>query len=80
MAAMGCGPPIPYLEKAMMLIDVRFTVAEAITLMRTISAKQWRETDAEKWDDLELLRLRLYETVYHRQLDRISGGGRRVAA
>jgi hypothetical protein len=50
----------------MFTIDIRFTVDEAITLMRVIAAKESRENDTEKRDDLELIRLRLYDQVYHR--------------
>ena len=51
-------------ETGMFTIDVRFTIQEAVALMRAIAAKGWTETDPEKRDDLELLRLRLYEKVY----------------
>ena len=51
----------------MFTIDVRFTADEAISLMRAIAAKQWTEPDAEKRDDLELIRLRLYDRLYHGQ-------------
>jgi hypothetical protein len=44
-------------------IDVRLTVNEAIVIMRAISAQQWREPDAEKRDDLEMLRLKLYDRL-----------------
>ena len=49
----------------MFTIDVPLTADEAISLMRIIAAKQWTERDAEKRDDLELIRLRLYDRVYH---------------
>jgi hypothetical protein len=51
-------------ETSVFTIDVRFTIQEAVALMRAIAARQWTETDPEKRDDLELLRLRLYEKVY----------------
>ena len=51
-------------ETGMFTIDVRFTIQEAVALMQAIAAKRWTETDPEKRDDLELLRLRLYEKVY----------------
>jgi hypothetical protein len=51
-------------DTSMFTIDLRFTIQEALALMRVIAAKQWTETDPEKRDDLELLRLRLYEKVY----------------
>src|SRR5579863_9364215 len=51
-------------ETSMFTIDVRFTIQEAVALMQAIAAKRWTETDPEKRDDLELLRLRLYEKVY----------------
>jgi hypothetical protein len=55
----------------MLTIDVRLTVEEAISLMRALAAKRWTETDAEKRDDLELLRLKLYDSVYQRQPETI---------
>lgn len=55
----------------MLTIDVRLTVGEAISLMRAVAAKQWRETDAEERDDLELLRLKLYDSVYQHQPETI---------
>ena len=51
----------------MFTIDVPLTADEAISLMRVIAAKQWTERDAEKRDDLELIRLRLYDRLYHGQ-------------
>ena len=56
----------------MLTIDVRLTVEEAISLMRAVAAKRWTETDAEKRDDLELLRLKLYGSVYQRQPEPIN--------
>jgi hypothetical protein len=48
----------------MLTIDIRLTVEEASSLMRAVAASQWREADAEKRDDLELLRLKLYDSIY----------------
>ena len=48
----------------MLNIDVRLTVDEAIALMRAVAAKQWAERDPEKRDELELIRLKLYDKVY----------------
>jgi hypothetical protein len=44
-------------------LDVRLTVSEAIVIMRAISAQQWREPDADKRDDLELIRLKIYDML-----------------
>jgi hypothetical protein len=55
----------------MLTIDVRFTTDEAISLMRAIAAKKVREPDADKRDDLELIRLRLYDRLYHGQSEPI---------
>ena len=55
----------------MFTIDVPLTADEAISLMRVIAAKQWTERDAEKRDDLELIRLRLYDRLYHGQPETI---------
>ena len=49
----------------MFTIDVRFTIDEAISLMRAVAAKQLTEHDAGKRDDLELIRLKLYDRIYH---------------
>jgi hypothetical protein len=51
----------------MFTLNVSFTADEAISLMRVIAAKQWTERDVEKRDDLELIRLRLYDGLYHGQ-------------
>jgi hypothetical protein len=53
----------------MLTVDVRLSIDEAIALMRAIAAKQW--TEAEKRDDLELIRLKLYDRIYHRRADTI---------
>ena len=55
----------------MFTVDVRLSIDEAIALMRAIAAKQWTESDAEKRDDLELIRLKLYDRIYHRQAETI---------
>jgi len=55
----------------MLTIDVRLTVEEAIFLMRAVAAKQRTEPDAAVRDDLELLRLKLYESTYPRQSEPI---------
>jgi hypothetical protein len=51
----------------MFTVHVQFTVDEAISLMRAIAAKQWAEADEEKREDLELVRLKLYDKVYRSQ-------------
>ena len=51
----------------MLTIDVRLTVEEAIFLMRAVAAKQRTQPDAAVRDDLELLRLKLYDSTYPRQ-------------
>ena len=58
----------------MFTIDVPLTADEAISLMRVIAAKQWTERDPEKRDDLELIRLKLYDTIYHGQPETIRIG------
>lgn len=55
----------------MFTIDVPLTADEAVSLMRMIAAKQWTEASAEKRDDLELIRLRLYDRVYHNRREPI---------
>ena len=58
----------------MFTIDVPLTADEAIFLMRVIAAKQWTERDPEKRDDLELIRLKLYDRIYHGQPETIRIG------
>jgi hypothetical protein len=53
-------------------IEVRLTVDEAIVIIRAVSAQRWREADAEKRDDLELLRLKLYDVLPRTQADVIT--------
>jgi hypothetical protein len=55
----------------MLTINIRLTVEEVIFLMRAVAAKRWSEAGAEKRDDLELLRLKLYDSVYQRQPETI---------
>jgi hypothetical protein len=55
----------------MFTVDVRLTIDETIALMRAVAAKQWTETDAKKRDDLELIRLKLYDRIYHRRVETI---------
>ena len=63
----------------MFTIDVRLTIQEAVALMRAIAARQWTETDPEKRDDLEVLRLRLSEKI-HRSPAIVSIDSGRLAA
>jgi hypothetical protein len=51
----------------MFTIDVALTVGQAISVMRAIAAKEWMEPDVSKRDDLEMIRLAIYERVYHCQ-------------
>ena len=53
------------------MLTVHLRVEEAVILMRALAATQWRESDTEKQDDLELLRLRLYDSIYHSQRETI---------
>jgi hypothetical protein len=55
----------------MRTVDVRLSIDEAIALMRAIAAKQWTESDAEKRDDLELIRQKLYDRIYQRRAETI---------
>ncbi|MDX2150592.1 MAG: hypothetical protein SFV54_07650 [Bryobacteraceae bacterium] len=57
----------------MVTIDVRLTVDEAHSLMRAIAAKEWAERDASRREELELLRTKLYDSIYR-------SGGERLAA
>jgi hypothetical protein len=45
--------------------------------MRAVAAKQYTELDIDKRDELELIRLKLYDRLYHRQRQtiRIDRGG-----
>jgi hypothetical protein len=58
-------------ENGMFTIDVRLTRDEAISLMRAVAARQRTEPDPDKRDDLELIRLKLYDRIYHRQRETI---------
>jgi hypothetical protein len=55
----------------MFTVDVRLSIDEATALMRAIAKKQWTESDAEKRDDLELIRLKLYDKIYNRRAETI---------
>jgi hypothetical protein len=55
----------------MLTVDVRLSIDEAIALMQAIAAKQWTECDAEKRDDLELIRQKLYDRIYQRRAEAI---------
>ena len=54
----------------MFTVDVRLTTDEAISLMPN-RREAMDGTDAEKRDDLELIRLRLYDRIYHRRAETI---------